>query len=286
MSTPIPQPPALPFVGNIFDVDASKSLVSLCHLADKYGPIYKLNLVGREAFFVSNVALVTELTDEKRFVKSVAGALEQLRVGIGAGLFTAHHEEHDWTVAHRTLVPAFGPLGIKDMFDEMYDIASQLVSKWARMGPDVAINVTDDYTRLTLDSIALCAMDKRFNSFYSTEMHPFIHAMVDFLLEGGRRTRRTRLETLLNPSFEKKYQADIKLMQSVALEVIAHRRKNPSEKKDLLNAMLFGKDPQTGERLTDESIMNNMLTFLIAGKYLFFHNVVNLDLSLTIDHRS
>ena len=41
------------------------------------------------------------------------------------------------------------------MFDEMHDIASQLVVKWARFGPKEKINVTEDFTRLTLDSIAL-----------------------------------------------------------------------------------------------------------------------------------
>lgn len=64
--------------------------------------------------------------------------------------------------------------------DEMYDLATQLVAKWARGGPDARINVTNDFTRLTLDSIALCAMGKRFNSFYSEEMHPFVGAMVRF----------------------------------------------------------------------------------------------------------
>lgn len=118
------------------------------------GPIFKLSMFGRERFFACSVGLVDELCDEKRFCKSVSGALEQVRNGIGDGLFTAHQGNHNWGVAHRTLVPAFGPIGIKDMFDEMYDIATQLVSKWARMG-DVPINVTDDYTRLTLDSIAL-----------------------------------------------------------------------------------------------------------------------------------
>ena len=162
-------------------------------------------------------------------------------------------------------MPAFGPIGIKDMFDEMYDIATQLVAKWARIGPDERINTTDDYTRLTLDSIALCAMDKRFNSFYRDEMHPFVNAMVGFLLESGRRSRRTRIESFLNPQFQRQYDQDIALMRNVAVEVVAHRRANPTDKKDLLNAILFGKDPQTGERLTDESIMNNMITFLIAG---------------------
>jgi cytochrome P450 / NADPH-cytochrome P450 reductase len=196
----------------------------------------------------------------------VSSGLLQVRNGIKDGLFTAFNEEPNWGIAHRVLVPAFGPFGIKDMFDEMYDIATQLVAKWARQGEDVLINVTDDFTRLTLDSIALCAMDKRFNSFYKEKMHPFVGAMVGFLAESGRRDKRTRLEMMLNSAPERQYQADIALMRAVAAEVIAHRRANPADKKDLLNAMLFGKDPKTGQRLTDDNIMNNMLTFLIAGR--------------------
>lgn len=37
----------------------------------------------------------------------------------------------------------------------MKDITEQLVLKWTRFGPETMINVTDDFTRLTLDSIAL-----------------------------------------------------------------------------------------------------------------------------------
>ena len=63
------------------------------------------------------------------------------------------------------------------MFTEMHDVASQLVLKWARMGPSYRIPVTADFTRLTLDTIALCTMDYRFNSFYQDAMHPFVEAM-------------------------------------------------------------------------------------------------------------
>lgn len=195
----------------------------------------------------------------------MTGPLKEVRNGVGSGLFTAFHGEHDWEVAHRALVPAFGPMGIRDMYDEMYDVATQLIGKWARMGEDHPINVTDDYTRLTLDSIALCAMDKRFNSFYHEEMHPFVNAMVGFLLESGLRPRRTKLEQLWSSKANRRYQEDIDLLKKTAQEVVDRRRANPSPKKDLLNAMLFGKDPRTGEKLTDESIMNNMITFLIAG---------------------
>ena len=149
--------------------------------------------------------------------------------------------------------------------DEMYDMATQLIAKWARAGPEQKIAVTDDFTRLTLDSIALCVMDKRFNSFYSEKMHPFVDAMTGFLLESGRRGARTKIGALFNRSAEQKYREDIATMRNVALEMVGYRRANPTDKKDLLNAMLFGKDPKSGEKMSDESIINNIITFLIAG---------------------
>ena len=64
----------------------------------------------------------------------------QMRNAIGDGLFTAHSGEHNWGVAHRVLLPVFGPLRIREMFDEMHEIATQLVMKWARYGSENVIN--------------------------------------------------------------------------------------------------------------------------------------------------
>jgi len=166
------------------------------------------------------------------------------------------------------MAAAFGPISIRGMFDEMHDIASQLVIKWARFGPKEKINVTDDFTRLTLDSIALCAMDTRFNSFYHEEMNPFVDAMVGLLQESGARARRPAIATYFMRSAQQKYDADISLLKEVAKEVVAERKANPNDKKDLLNAMIKGRDPKTGEGLTEESVLNNMITFLIAGTSL------------------
>lgn len=148
---------------------------------------------------------------------------------------------------------------------EMHDIASQLVMKWARHGSEYKIEVTDDFTRLTLDTIALCSMNYRFNSFYHEELHPFISTMGDFLVESGMRPNRLAVQSLFMRAANRKFEADIAFMKHVSEEIVDRGRANPSGKKDLLNAMLTGKDPITGESMSNESIVNNMITFLIAG---------------------
>ncbi|KAK0637841.1 Bifunctional cytochrome P450/NADPH--P450 reductase [Lasiodiplodia hormozganensis] len=199
-------------------------------------------------------------------MKKVTAALQQVRNGTHDGLFTAYGpQEKNWGIAHRVLISAFGPISIRGMFDEMYDIASQLVFKWARYGPNTAIEVAEDFTRLTLDTLALCAMDYRFNSFYSPEMHPFIEAMGSFLSECGRRDQRPALIQSLMWKTQAQYDADISVLQRTGQEVIDTRRANPTDKMDFLNAMLNGKDPKTGEGLSDDNIIANMITFLIAG---------------------
>ncbi len=42
------------------------------------------------------------------------------------------------------------------------------------------------------------------------------------------------------------------------LAVIEERRKHPTEKQDLLNIMLNGVDQKTGQRLSDQSIRQNV----------------------------
>ncbi|KQP40076.1 cytochrome [Methylobacterium sp. Leaf104] len=263
----IPQPRPLPVIGNLPDIDAKAPVQSLMRLARAHGPIYRLSLGGRTLTLVSSHDLVNEVCDEARFGKKLSRALEMVRDFAGDGLFTARSDEPNWAKAHRLLMPAFGPLGIRSMFDKMEDIADQMLLRWERFGPEAAIDVADNMTRLTLDTIALCAFDYRFNSFYQNEMHPFVAAMVGALDEAGSRARRPDVATNLLLRTKRRYEADVALMSRVADTLIAERRRDPdaASRHDLLNLMLEGRDPETGEGLSDENIRYQMVTFLIAG---------------------
>ncbi|KAI9925634.1 hypothetical protein ASPWEDRAFT_114246 [Aspergillus wentii DTO 134E9] len=263
---PIPGPRGVPLLGNIYDIDSDVPLNSLELMAENYGSIYRLTTLGAPRTFISSHELVDEVCDESRFTKAVTAGLREIRNGIHDGLFTANYPgEENWAIAHRVLVPAFGPLSIRGMFDEMYDIATQLVMKWARLGPKTPLVVTDDFTRLTLDTIALCSMGTRFNSFYHDEMHPFVEAMVGLLQSSGDRARRPALLNNLPTSENTKYWNDITYLRNLSQELVDSRKNNPEDKKDLLNALILGRDPQTGQGMTEDSIIDNMITFLIAG---------------------
>ena len=152
------------------------------------------------------------------------------------------------------------------MSTDMKDIANQLILKWARKGPENRILVTDDFTRLTLDTIALCTMAYRFNSFYQDSMHPFVDAMFEVLTENGARLTRPSFVTSLMFKSNAKYEESKKFLRKTGLDIVNNRRANPSDKKDVLNALIYGVDPKTGQRMRDELISEQMTTFLIAGE--------------------
>jgi cytochrome P450/NADPH-cytochrome P450 reductase len=181
-------------------------------------------------------------------------------------------------------MPAFGPASIQGMFTEMHEIASQLTLKWARHGSDASIMVTDDFTRLTLDTLALCTMDFRFNSYYHDDLHPFINAMGDFLTESGSRAMRPSLTSVFYSQANRKYWDDIKILRQTAQGVVDSRRKAPSGRKDLLSAMVDGVDPKTGQKLSDSSIIDNLITFLIAG-HETTSGLLSFAFYLLIQHR-
>ncbi len=149
----------------------------------------------------------------------------------------------------------------------MGDIAMQLVEKWARLNPDEEIDVAADMTRLTLDTIGLCAFDYRFNSFYSDRPHPFVAAMVESLSYATSNLSRLPIQRKLMIRAKRRQQENISTMNRLVDEVIAQRQGDPnqSKKTDLLQAMLSGVDRQSGEKLDIVNIRYQVLTFLIAG---------------------
>ncbi|GME31782.1 hypothetical protein Trco_000025 [Neofusicoccum parvum] len=262
----IPGPVGLPFLGNALNVDPNATLQSFIKLGREYDPVYKLSLGNDKVVFVNTRELVDEVCDETRFKKIVSVSIGKMRQFMADGLFTAHHGEHNWGVAHRILMPVFGPMKIREMFPEMKDVAQQLCLKWARYGDSVFIPVTDDFTRLTLDTIALCAMDYRFNSFYRDGgLHPFVQSMGNALAECGVQSQRPDVVNALRWQAQKDLLHDTEIMRTTSQEIMRRRRERPVDTPDLLNALLNGRDPKTGEGMTDDSIINNMITFLIAG---------------------
>ena len=277
--SPIPHPPTKPVVGNMLSLDSTAPVQNLARLARELGPIFWLDMMGAPIVIVSGHDLVDELSDEKRFDKTVRGPLRRVRAIAGDGLFTADTTEPNWSKAHNILLQPFGNRAMQSYHPSMVDIADQLVKKWERLNADDEIDVVHDMTALTLDTIGLCGFDYRFNSFYRRDYHPFVESLVRSL-ETIMMIRGLPLENLWMQKRRRDLSSDVEFMNKMVDEIVAERRQNTAaadDKKDMLAAMMTGVDRVTGTQLDDVNIRYQINTFLIAG-----HETTSGLLSCTI----
>ena len=273
MTTPrtvadIPGPKGLPFLGNMFDVPANRTVETLMDLTRQYGPIVRLKTPIGDKFIVSGLEMIDDLSDDARFDKLVGDSQKALREARPSnGLFTADTDDPDWRKAHNILLPNFSTQAMRGYLPMMYDIAGQLLGKWERHNPGEPVNVTDDMTRLTLDTIALCGFGYRFNSFYRDAQHPFIDAMMRVLGETQKRSRELPFQTKLRRKAQRQLVADNHYMEDLVTQIITERRQagDAADHQDLLSCMLSGVDKRSGERLSDANIVAQCITFLVAG---------------------
>jgi cytochrome P450 / NADPH-cytochrome P450 reductase len=266
---PIPRPPGHLVIGNLLDLDARHPIESLMNLARDYGPIFQIEIPGRGTrVIVSGFNLVDELCDESRFDKMLGPGLKALAEGpVGRGLFTSETSDPTWRKAHNVLLPAFSMEAMRGYYPRMLDFAVQLAQKWERLNPDDTVDVPADMTRLTLDTIALCGFDYRFNSLYRETPHPFVVAMLGTLEAAQAISQELPIQRKLHPKRTRQLLADQELMMQTVKHIVQERRASSTlgTVNDLLDRMLTVVDRQSGEKLDDTNIIAQCITFLIAG---------------------
>src|SRR3954453_23994286 len=208
-------------------------------------------LGGSTRNIVSGVNLVDELCDESRFDKMLGPGLIALQnSAVGHGLFTSWTSDPKWHRAHNILLPAFSQEAMRGYHQMMLDIAVQLMLKWQRLNADDTVYVPADMTRLTLDTIALCGFNYRFNSFYRDTPHPFVVAMLGALEAAQAQVRELPIQRTLNRKRARDVQVHQEFMVRTVQRIIQERRTAGATGtvNDLLDRMLTGVDRQSGSK--------------------------------------
>ncbi|MFE5501894.1 cytochrome P450 [Amycolatopsis japonica] len=263
MATALPHPPRrIPLIGDVLGVSPKTPVQDSMRHATELGPVFERKVFGRSIVFVHGAGMVADLSDEKRFAKHVTPAISNLRPLGGDGLFTAHNEEPNWRRAHEILAPAFSRNAMQRYHPTMLAITRELLDTWDKGGE---VDVADDMTKLTLETIGRTGFGYSFSSFERAEPHPFVAAMVRTL----RHAQRTAIQPpvigpLLSRKANQRNEADLAFLHSVVADVIEARRNDPST-EDLLGLMLNTTQPSTGAALDEDNIRHQIITFLVAG---------------------
>lgn len=210
---------------------------------------------------MGSVALCEELCDEKRFRKFVGGPIVEIRYAVHASLFTAFEKEAIWGVHHRILAPMMSPAAVADRFVEVRDCASELTAKWRASSGGSPVSAIGELSRLDLETTTFCFYGRKLNGLTGPEP-PMIKAMDGSTSEAVKRPTRPGF---VNWLLRSKFQKDTKTMRQYAADCLEYRKANPTDRKDMLYTMMNAKDPETGNSLTEEQIIDEIVTMPIGS---------------------
>ncbi|MEV6999099.1 cytochrome P450 [Streptomyces sp. NPDC093982] len=264
-----PQPldalPGVPVVDITAVGPGCTPIQQVMELMREHGPVLVRRLHGRDALFTADLDLVADLADEKRFAKHVGPALENVREFAADGLFTAYNDEPNWARAHDILMPAFALGSMRTYHPVMLKVAQRVLASWDRDARDGRpVDVPDDMTRMTLDTIGLAGFGYDFGSFERAEPHPFVESMVRCL--EWSMNRLARIPGQDHSAADAAFRDDADYLAQVVDDVIASRAgTDQRDAEDLLGLMLTAEHPKDGSTLDAANIRNQVITFLIAG---------------------
>ncbi|KAK3948971.1 cytochrome P450 [Pseudoneurospora amorphoporcata] len=262
MSTPIPRPPGVPVLGNLFDITPANTWWSLKTLAEKYGEIFQVKILGKTIVFVASAALAEELCDEQRFRKYVGGPIVEIRATVHASLFTAFHHEQSWGIHHRIMAPLLTPQVVSTYTDDINLCATELIQKWSSLGDNNVLEPLVDLNLLNLEATSLTLFSQKLNCIQAGG-HPVIQAMEDAVSEAIMRPTRPGLVNWL--LYSSKFKKATKTLRTWAADTVKYRQENPTDKQDMLWALMNAKDPETDKGLSESEVLDEIVSMPIGS---------------------
>ncbi|WP_299686310.1 cytochrome P450 [uncultured Tateyamaria sp.] len=183
-----------------------------------------------------------------------------LRPAIGESLFVA--EGADWRWQRRTAAPAFSHRNVTALGPVMSEAAGRCADRiGAAQGP---VNMLDEMVTTTFDVIG----EVTFSGKELIDRAAIHDAIEDYLTEAARISFFDIMGApawVPRPGRAFARQTIVKTRALADRAIEARRREGPRTTPDLLDLLMAGEDPDTGQFMTTSELRDNLLTFIVAG---------------------
>ena len=236
-------------------------------------PIVFTKQRGRLNVYLTDPALIHEtLVKNAEHLCKGDQVRRMLGPALGQGLLTADGAHWKWQ--RQSVAAAFRYDKLLDLQPAMIAAAEETKARWLRQEGQV-LDIGHEMMRTTFDIIVetmmsgghgidVARVERSISDYLDPSGWTFAFGMVgapDWMPFPGRSKAR----------------AAVAFLRSSLANVIAQRRQDEVERNDLVSMLLNAVDPESGRRMTDEEIIDNLMTFITAG-----HETTALGLAWTL----
>jgi cytochrome P450/nitrite reductase/ring-hydroxylating ferredoxin subunit len=268
----LPGPKPLPLIGNLHQLDSTNGHLILEEWALRYGSTYQFWMGSRRIIATTDPALIEDVLRGRPETFRRPENMDRIISELGVkGVFNAEGEV--WRAQRKLSVAALAQRNLHRLFPSIQMVAGRLKTRWERLaGASKTLDVVEELKRFAVDVVMLIVFGhdantiERENGVILNELElilPAINRRLFAFIPTWRYVRtpsdRGLDRTIANV---RAWLGGLLAEARSRLETEPERARKPS---NFVEAMVLAGD-ENGEPFSDEVIMSNLLTMLIAGE--------------------
>lgn len=257
---PAPVLPGLPLVGLLPAI--RRDLLGTFEKAATLGDVVRLPFPGRIGYLVVHPTDLKRIfvDNHKNYAKQTRG-YRMLRLALGEGLVTS--EGSHWRRQRRIAQPAFHHQRIAAFADVMTDATLKMLDRWDALGAGSVVEMDEAMMQVTLEIVGRCLM----STDLSDESGVVGQAISTVLEDTVSRVQNPFTLPLDVPTpGNVRYRRALAHLDEVVYGIIRERQQMKGERPpDLLTMFMEAVDEETGERMTEKHLRDEVLTMVSAG---------------------
>ncbi len=268
----LPGPKPLPLIGNLHQLDPTKAHLILEEWAARYGSIYQFWMGPRRIVATSDPALIEGVLRARPETFRRPVNMDRIISELGVkGVFNAEGEA--WRPQRKLSVAALAQRNLHRLFPSIQMVAGRLKARWERSAnAGEAIDVVEELKRFTVDVTMLVVFGHDANTVEQDD--DVIQSELEVILPTINRRLFAYIPTwryVQTPSDRRLNRAFVNVrawLDGLLAEARARLQTEPERAQKASNfveAMVTVGD-ENGKPFSDDVIMSNLLTMLIAGE--------------------
>ncbi|MEQ8980900.1 MAG: cytochrome P450 [Deltaproteobacteria bacterium] len=259
MSETIPTFPGVPVLGALPAV--RRDMLRTFVRAAKLGDVVHLPFPGRQGYLIVHPDLIKHVLvdNHKNYGKGTRG-YRMLRLALGEGLVTSEGEF--WRRQRRIAQPAFHHQRIAAFAETMVTSTERMLDQWAQHDSTKVIDIDAEMMRVTLEIVGLCLM-----STDLADESGVVGGAITEVLEGTVKRVQNPLTLPLEVPTpgNRRFVRALSRLDEVVYGIIRERQGMQSPPQDLLTMFMEAVDEETGERMNEKHLRDEVLTMVSAG---------------------
>ena len=259
----LPGPSGWSLVGTFAQLLRRDLLKPFGNLFEKYGPLFRIPLpLGHNLVVIAHPDAVELVLRSRQENYPKGSVYDGARLLLGSGLVT--NEGESWRYQRALASPAFRPAKLEQYLTTMGVCTRERVVSWMSRGVRVRIDAHAEMTRLTM----AIATQTLFGLDISEQSERAGWVFDTALAAIGRRGPAGLQVPLLLPTpGNVRFRRALRESDSIVYDIVRRFRSGQAEhpEQTLLGAYLAARDPETGERMSDRQLRDEIVTLYLAG---------------------